>query len=316
MKSKNKTKLKSQYYEKLNYLFSKYNRILLVDITNVGSVQIQKCRQALSLNSVMIIGKNTLIRKVLKQHIKHKENLELFSSFITGNVGIIFSETEPYIIREILISNKVPASAKPGQISQCDVIIPSGQTDLPPEATSFFQALNIQTKIQKGQIEIISPINLLKKGQLVGNSESILLQKLNITPFSYEVKITQIYDFNCVYDTSVFDIKPEKILEKIQSKMSELDLISIYIKYPTVTYLKNLVKKTIINLSVLAGFFNYEIKKNIKQYKPSRQSNEQSKKNIQSGVIENKTTKSDCENEKEKEKENEFSEDMGLNFFD
>ena len=61
MNCTNKIKLKSQYYEKLNYLFSKYNRILLVDITNVGSIQLQKCRKELSLNSIMVIGKNTLI---------------------------------------------------------------------------------------------------------------------------------------------------------------------------------------------------------------------------------------------------------------
>nr|UXY87598.1 60S acidic ribosomal protein P0 [Cryptomonas curvata] len=310
MKYPDKLKSKSQYYEKLNYLFNKYNRILLVDITNVGSIQIQNCRKALSLNSVMVIGKNTLIRKVLKNHVKNKENLELFSSFITGNVGLIFSEAEPYIIREILKLNKVPANAKPGQLSQCDVVIPSGQTDLPPEATCFFQALNIQTKIQKGQIEIINPINLLKKGQIIGNSESVLLQKLNMTPFSYEIKIRQIFDFNSVYDTSVLDIKPEKILEMIRSKIYELDLISISLKYPTLTYLKNLVKKTTIHLFCLAKLFDYEIKNKIKPCEPLKIYNVDQKSNLKSEISTNNVV------DKDKKNENEISEDMGLNFFD
>ena len=310
MNCTNKIKLKSQYYEKLNYLFSKYNRILLVDITNVGSIQLQKCRKELSLNSIMVIGKNTLIRKVLKQHIKNKENLDLFSSLITGNVGIIFSESEPYVIREILIANKVPAIAKSGQLSQCDVVIPSGQTDLPPEATCFFQALNIQTKIQKGLIEIINPINLLKKGQIIGNSESVLLQKLNITPFSYEIKIKQIFDFNSVYDTSVLDIKPEKVLETIQSKILELGIISISIKYPTVFYLKNLIRKSIVNLSCLAKLCNYEIKNKIKQCELSELYDKDQKINNETEVQINYTIQNHNKDERNE------SEDMGLNLFD
>nr|UXY88096.1 60S acidic ribosomal protein P0 [Cryptomonas curvata] len=310
MKLQNKLKIKSQYYEKLNYLFSKYNRILLVDITNVGSSQIQKCRKALSSNSVMVIGKNTLIRKVLRQHIKNKENIELFSSFISGNVGLIFSETEPFLIREILKANKVPASAKPGQISQCDVIIPSGQTDLPPEGTCFFQALNIQTKIQKGQIEIISPINLLAKGQLIGNSESVLLQKLNITPFSYELKIKQIFDFNTVYDTSVLDIKPESILEIINSKIYEFGLISTSINYPTYNYLKNSIKKTVSSLCGLAKMLDYKFQnKMVENVQPdvfSHKKTDETFNQIQCSKIEN----SSAENEEDQ------SGDMGLNLFD
>jgi len=69
---------KSQYFEKLNYLFSKYNRIILVDTTNVGSNQIQMCRKELGVNSVMIIGKNSLIKKVLARQIKKKTRSRIF----------------------------------------------------------------------------------------------------------------------------------------------------------------------------------------------------------------------------------------------
>ena len=310
MKTKNKIKLKSQYYEKLNYLFSKYSRILLVDISNVGSSQIQKCRKDLSFSSIMVIGKNTLIRKVLKQHIKNKENLELFSSSISGNIGIIFTETEPFEIREILRANKVPANAKPGQISQCDVVIPSGITDLPPEATCFFQALNIQTKIQKGQIEIINPINLLKTGQLIGNSESTLLQKLNITPFSFEIKIKQIFDCNCIYDTSLLDIKPNKILEIIQHKIYELDLISIATEYPTISFLKNSIKKIKAYFYCIANLFNYEIKNQENHTELTKISNV-----INVKIIENEQEYND-KNVIPIEHEKEISDDMGLNLFD
>jgi large subunit ribosomal protein LP0 len=303
MKNQKKIKNKSLYFEKLSHLFSKYSRVLLVDTTNVGSNQIQKCRKALGAESVMIIGKNTLIRKVLRHQIKKKQDLENLSFFISGNIGLIFSEIDPFKIREILKSNKIPAPAKTGQISQSDVVIPAGQTDIPPEGTCFFQALNIQTKIQKGQIEIQAPIALLKKGQVIGNSESVLLQKLNLVPFSYELKIKQIFDSNSCYDASVLDIKEEDLLKTINQCLFDLKLISTIVCYPEITRLKNSVRKITILLFCLGQRIDYNLGMNLKECKFE-----------QSGFLNKiKEIKPD-ENVANEQKES--SEDMGLNLFD
>jgi len=164
---------------------------------------------------------------------------------------------EPFDIRKILKKNTIPALAKPGQISQSDVIVPAGQTDIPPEGTSFFQALNIPTKIQKGQIEILNPIYLLKKGQIIGNSEALLLQKLNIVPFSYELKIKQIFDFNYCYDVTVLDIEASYLTQKIIEKIREFLYISSCINYPYIKNLENAIKISKANLFVLAKVINY-----------------------------------------------------------
>ena len=50
---------------------------------------------------------------------------------------------------------QVEAPAKAGAVAPCDVVVPAQNTGLGPEKTSFFQALQIQTKISKGTIEIL-----------------------------------------------------------------------------------------------------------------------------------------------------------------
>ncbi|KAM1249077.1 hypothetical protein PS2_031631 [Malus domestica] len=47
--------------------------------------------------------------------------------------------------------------------------------DLDPSQTSFFQVLNIPTKINQGTVEIITPVELIKKGDQVNSSEAALL---------------------------------------------------------------------------------------------------------------------------------------------
>jgi large subunit ribosomal protein LP0 len=49
----------------------------------------------------------------------------------------------------------VAAPAKAGALAPVDVKIPAQNTGLGPEKTSFFQALQIPTKIAKGTIEIL-----------------------------------------------------------------------------------------------------------------------------------------------------------------
>nr|UXY87110.1 60S acidic ribosomal protein P0 [Cryptomonas sp.] len=309
MKNQKKIYRKSQYFEKLNYLFSKYTRILLVNTSNVNSNQIQKCRKDLSDNSVMVIGKNTLIRKALRYQLKKNPDLEDFYSYISGNVGLIFSEIDPFEIRKILESNRIPAPAKPGQVSQCDVTIPAGPTDVPPEGTSFFQALNIQTKIQKGQIEIQNPVTILTKGQIVGSSEASLLHKLNILPFSKELTIKQIFDLNTCYGPSVLDMKSEDILGTVAQKVHDLSCASIIINYPDIGYLKNSIKKVLTHIFCLAGQINYKLKEVDINCKIESFIDENAKNNtLENDPIISKNVNMSADNE--------TSEDFGLNLFD
>lgn len=67
----------------------------------------------------------------------------------------MFTKEDLVEVRDIILENKVAAPARAGAIAPCDVFIPSGNTGLGPEKTSFFQALAIPTKIARGTIEIL-----------------------------------------------------------------------------------------------------------------------------------------------------------------
>ena len=54
------------------------------------------------------------------------------------------------------------------------------------------QVLNIPTKINKGTVEIVAPVELVKAGDKVGSSEAALLSKLNIRPFSYGLIVEKV----------------------------------------------------------------------------------------------------------------------------
>merc|ERR1719408_860336 len=97
-------------------------------------------------------------------------------SIMVGNIGFIFATTGTLDgIREIISQYKVMSAAKAGQLAIVDWTIPSGPTGMDPSQTSFFQALNIGTKIVKGQIELVSDYQILKVGEKVSASQQVLL---------------------------------------------------------------------------------------------------------------------------------------------
>lgn len=178
---------KVEYFEKLMGYFNKYSSAMIISCDNVGSRHLQSIRKALrEFDSVLLFGKNTLVRKCIRQNLKTNPALETLLPYIVGNVGFLFCDQSHLTdIVEICKTNRVGAAAKPGTVAPKDVTVPAGPTGMEPTMTSFLQALNIATKINRGQIEILKDVEIIKAGQRVGNSEAALLQKLNIRPFDY-----------------------------------------------------------------------------------------------------------------------------------
>merc|ERR1712194_335976 len=107
-----------------------------------------------------------------------------------------------------------------------DCVIPKGPTSLDPAQTSFFQALNIATKINKGSIEIINDCKVLTEGNKVGSSEAALLTKMGIKPFKYGLSIRYVYEGG-IFDPSVLKIKDEDLVAKFAEGVGHVASISL-----------------------------------------------------------------------------------------
>lgn len=108
------------------------------------------------------------------------------------NVGFIFCKNNLNEIRDIVKKNRKPAAARQGVFSEVDLVIPTGPTGMDPSQTAFFQALQVSTKVVKGQIEIMSPVHILEVGKKVSQSEVVLLNKLGILPFSFGLEMVAV----------------------------------------------------------------------------------------------------------------------------
>jgi len=133
----------------------------------------------------------------------------------------------------MILENRVPAPARQGVLAPNGVTIPAGATGMDPTQTAFFQALGIPTKIAKGQIEIQNEVHVIKQGDKVTASQAVLLQKLNIRPFSYGLQVKDIYDDGSVYNASVLDVTDEDIVAKLSAAIRNVAAVSREVGIPT-----------------------------------------------------------------------------------
>ncbi|CAN6807924.1 hypothetical protein Bca4012_002328 [Brassica carinata] len=265
-----KAEKKIVYDSKLCQLLNEYPQILIVAADNVGSTQLQNIRKGLRGDSVVLMGKNTMMKRSVKLHAQKTGNdgfLNLMP-LLQGNVGLIFTKGDLKEVSEEVAKYKVGAPARVGLVAPIDVVVQPGNTGLDPSQTSFFQVLNIPTKINKGTVEIITPVELIKKGDKVGSSEAALLAKLGIRPFSYGLVVESVYDNGSVFDPEVLNLTEDDLVEKFAAGVSLVTALSLSISYPTIAAAPHMFINAYKNVLAvaLATEYSFPQAENVKEF--------------------------------------------------
>jgi large subunit ribosomal protein LP0 len=254
----NKLERKQSFFLKFSKLLEEYPKVIIANGDNVGSNQMQKIRIDLRGKGTMVMGKKTIMRKVIRGFgAEGKQNpWENILPHVKGNVAFIFCKSDLHAVKAVVDANKVQSPARAGAFAPNEVVVPAGNTGMEPTKTSFFQALSIPTKISKGQVEIIADVNLIKTGQKVGTSEAALLQMLNIKPFKYGLRLVTVFEDGAIYDAKVLDITPDDIVSKFRAGVARIAAVSLSTGIPTMASVPHSIVrgyKNIIGLGLVTN---------------------------------------------------------------
>lgn len=226
---------KTEYFTRMKEMLTTYSKAFIVDVDNVGSKQLQITRKELRGSAEILMGKNTMMRKVIREYTEENPGTPVaqLEELCRGNVGFVFTNADLGEIRASLESNVRPAPARVGAIAPSMVIVPKGPTGCDPGQTAFFQTLQIATKITRGQIEMTNDTELIQEGERVTASQAALLQKLNIEPFTYGLVLKSVYDNGSLFDAKVLDITDDVLSAQFAAAISAVAALSLALGYPT-----------------------------------------------------------------------------------
>ncbi|XP_017649153.1 60S acidic ribosomal protein P0 [Gossypium arboreum] len=315
-----KAEKKIAYDAKLCQLLDEYTQILIAAADNVGSNQLQNIRKGLRGDSVVLMGKNTMMKRSVRMHAEKTGNQAFLNliPLLQGNVGLIFTKGDLKEVSEEVAKYKVGAPARVGLVAPIDVVVPPGNTGLDPSQTSFFQVLNIPTKINKGTVEIITPVELIKKGDKVGSSEAALLAKLGIRPFSYGLVVLSVYDNGSVFSPEVLDLTEDDLIEKFASGVSMVTALSLAISYPTLAAAPHMFINGYKNVLAVAVATEYSFPQadKVKEYLADPSKFAVAAAPVAGGGGAAAPAAAPAEEEKKPEPEEESDDDMGFSLFD
>jgi len=276
VKKKSERRVKKEnYWTRLQEVAYKYKNCLFVNADNVSSLQISKLRCRLrEIDAYMIMGKNTLMKAALTHantkpeegdddYAERKDNWEFSPSIekiisqLRGNINLIFTNGDLGDVKAVLDTEVRESPAKPGMMAPKDVTVPVGPTGLDPKQTGFFQTLQIQTRIVKGQIDIVAEKQVIVKDCRVDSTQAALLDKLKIYPFEYKMKVTKILQDDNIFDAAVLDLSSEIILEKFKKAISLQAQLSLGVGVPsTCSAPHSLLNgfKNLVAVSAMSGY--------------------------------------------------------------
>jgi large subunit ribosomal protein L10 len=210
--------MKKHLLDEIIELMRKHEVVAASDLKKVKSIQIQEIRKKLRDELFIRVVKSNIVKMATKNLDSEKKNITEFSSHLTGPFALIFTNLNPFRLILLLNRNKVKVSAREGDVATEDIIVPAGNTALPPgPLISEFNEVGIQTRIEEGSIWIANDTVVAEKGDVVSAKLVSVLSRLGIKPMEAGLSLLAAYDNGSVLSTD--DLKFD--LSEIENNFTE-----------------------------------------------------------------------------------------------
>ncbi len=183
---------KKRVVAELEELFRKYPVVGIADLTGMPTAQLQQIRKKFRKQIYFKVAKKRLILLAAERAGIDREKLE---KYLTGSIMLLFTDMNPFKLARLIESEKVPVAAKPGQVTDREIVIPEGDTGITPgPMLGVFGKLRIPYEIRKGTVYVKKDTVVAKPGDVITEELAGLLQQLGIMPFEVGLKLTAVYD--------------------------------------------------------------------------------------------------------------------------
>lgn len=203
-------KWKEKEVELITPMLNKYSVVGIGDLSGTPASLLQKLRKKLYGKAVVRVSKTRIIKKALA-NTKGKEAL---NSLLKDSCVLVLTDLDPFEVYSLVKRNRTKAFAKAGYIADDDIIVPAGDTGLPPgPALSDLKGAGLQIKIQGPTIAVTQDKVVTKKGEAVTPPVANVLSKLDIKPVKIGLKLVGVFEKGAILDASVLDIDVDKVID-------------------------------------------------------------------------------------------------------
>ncbi len=237
-------KWKKAYVEDLSSLIKESEVIGIVRVNGIPGPQIQKMRRNLKGKAQLIVAKNNLIERALKDLSEEKKGLEGLVGEVNGQCAIIATDMNPFKLYKSLEATKTAAPAKGGEIAPDEIELKAGDTPFKPgPIVGDFQKAGIPAAIEGGKVVIKKTKVLVKEGEPIPVDVASMLTKLEIFPLTVGMDMGAVYENGTIFRKDVLNIDEEAFMGNLNYVISSSFNLATFISYTTPLTIRPLISK-------------------------------------------------------------------------
>jgi len=251
---------KKDYVESLNEVIAAHPVIGIINISGIPAPQLQKMRDELRGKMRLIVTKNNLLDRALREAGEKKKGLIELAELIEGQSALVGSQDNPFKLNKIMEATMTPAPAKGGELAPEDIDIAAGETPFKPgPIVGDLQKAGIPAAIEGGKVMIKKSKTLVKAGEPIPVDTAKMLTKLDIFPLTVGMELRGVFEEGLVFTSDVLTIDDEKFMGDLNSAISGTFNLAFKIAYTTPATMNTLLTKAqsdAMNVAMFAGITN------------------------------------------------------------
>jgi len=224
---------KAEKVKEIRDVIQKYNVIGIASLHKVRASQLQQLRRNLEKIAHLRVIKNELMKRAISES-EGKPNLEKLKEHLKGSNLFLFTNLNPFKLVLLLEKSKVKDFAKAGDIATEDVIVPAGNTGLPPgPIISQLGSVGIRTRIESGSVWVNRDTVVARKGEVISESLAPVLSKLGIKSVEMGLLLKVVYDEGLIIPEEELKLNLEEYKQNLSEAYMQAFNLSLNAAYPT-----------------------------------------------------------------------------------
>lgn len=213
-------------YDEISKLVSQYKIIGIAELKDFPSALLQKVKKNVTDAVFKVTSKNVL-KKVLEAK-GHKDILEK----LPNQPILMLTNKNAFELYGAIKKSKARSKAKIGMISPIDIVVPEGDTGLPPgPALSDLKKVGIKAQVRGATIFVPSDTVIAKAGTVINSDIVSTLSKLDIKPVELVLDVVLVKEDGMIYSKDVLDIDADTIIMQIATAARQAVGLGVEIGY-------------------------------------------------------------------------------------
>jgi large subunit ribosomal protein L10 len=224
---------KAAEVEEIKKMLEEHKALGVANLQKVRAAQLQEMKKKLKDTANIHVIKNTIMRRAVTE-CKDKLGLEKVESLLNGPNIFLFTNLNPFKLSLLLEKGKVKTTAKAGDLAAMDVIVPAGNTGLPPgPIISQLGSVGLPTRIEAGSVWVNKDTLVAKKGDVIDARLAGVLSKLGMKPVEVGLILKAVFEEGLLFTDEQLHLDLDGFRRSVVEAQSNALSLSVNAGYPT-----------------------------------------------------------------------------------